>query len=200
MKVIGLTGNIACGKSTVARIFRELGAKIIDADEIARKVVEPGKPAWKKIVETFGEQVLNPDKTVDRKKLGEIIFNDEAKRRTLNEITHPGIIGRVRELVETYRKENAPVVIIEAALIVEKGGLKDLIDGLIVVTADEESQMKRLIERSGYSVEEALSRIKSQMPPSEKVKHADYVIENSGTLENAHIQVKALWEKFTQMN
>lgn len=200
MKLIGLTGNIACGKSTVARIFEGLGAKIIDADEIARSIVEPGKPAWREIVETFGNEVLNPDNTVNRKKLGEIIFNDEDKRKALNGITHPRIIGRVRELVEIYGKENTPVVIIEAALIVEKGGLKDLIDSLIVVTADEESQMKRLIERSGYTREEALSRIKSQMPSLEKVKHADYVIENSGTMENAEVQVKALWEKFIEKN
>lgn len=200
MKVIGLTGNIACGKSTVARIFERLGAKIIDADEIARRVVEPGKPAWKEIVEAFGDGVLNPDRTVNRKKLGEIIFNDESKRKALNEITHPRIIGRVRELVKLYGNENAPAAIIEAALIVEKGGLKDLIDGLIVVTADEDSQIGRLIERSGYTREEALSRIKSQMPSLEKVKHADYVIENSGTLENAEIQVRALWKKLIENN
>ncbi|MEQ9618101.1 MAG: dephospho-CoA kinase [Deltaproteobacteria bacterium] len=195
MRIIGLTGNIACGKSTVARMLKGLGARVIDADEIARSVVEPGERAWGDIVEKFGEEVLNDDRTLNREKLGEIIFNDDAKRNLLNEITHPRIIGRIRELVKSYGRENAPVVIIEAALIVEKGGMKDLIDKLIVVTSDEKSQMERLTARNGYSREEALSRIKAQMPLSDKVKHADYVIENSATLENLRIQVESLWER-----
>lgn len=194
MKVIGLTGNIASGKSSVAAMFEELGARTIDADEIARLVVEPGKPAWREIIEKFGKDILEHDDTINRKKLGEIIFNDEDKRKTLNEITHPRIIGKIRELVHEYAKKKVPVVIIEAALIVEKGGLRDLIEGLIVVTSDEESQIKRLMERNGYSREEAVSRLGSQMPALEKLKYADYVIDNSGSLENTRIEVKGVWE------
>ena len=197
MKVIGLTGNIASGKSTVARMFRNLGAKIIDADQIARDVVEPGQPAWEDIVKAFGSVVLNPDGTIDRKKLGEIVFNSEPERKALNEITHPRIIGRIRELVDMYRMEGGPAVIIEAALIVEKGGLKNLIDSLIVVTTDEQTQIKRLTERSGFSRDEAVSRIKSQMAASEKVKHADYVIHNTGSLEQCEGSVKSVWKKIT---
>jgi len=198
MKVIGLTGNIASGKSTVAGMFSNLGAKIIDADQIARELVEPGKPAWNDIVKEFGEAVLNPDGTVNRKKLGETVFNDERKRTLLNEITHPRIISRIRELVDMYGNEGALVVIIEAALIVEKGGLRDLIQALIVVTTDEETQIKRLTERSGLTTDEALSRIRSQMPSSEKVKHADYVIPNKGSLSQCETNVNSVWEKITR--
>lgn len=197
MKVIGLTGNIASGKSTVARMLSNLGAKIIDADRIAREVVEPGKPAWNDIVKTFGSGVLNEDGTINRRKLGEIIFSSERDRKTLNDITHPRIIARIKELVDNYRKEGVSVVIIEAALIVEKGGMHDLIQGLIVVTTDEETQIKRLTERSGISRNEALSRIKSQIPASEKIKHADYVIRNTGSLEQCKASVNSIWREIT---
>jgi len=195
MKVIGLTGNIASGKSVVASMFEALGAKVIDVDDIARKIVEPNETAWKKIVDTFGQNILNPDSTINRKKLGEIIFNDYEKRKILNDITHPKIIQNARDKVEKYKNEMVEVVIIEAALIVEKGGLKDLIEKLIVVTSDEVSQIERLTERNGFSKEEALSRINSQMPTSEKVKHADYIIDNSGTTSETENQVKKLWHE-----
>lgn len=194
MKIIGLTGNIACGKSVVAGMFRELGASVIDADQVARLVVEPGQPAWKEIVERFGEGVLNPDGTINRRRLGEIVFRDAEKREELNRITHPRIIEKIRELIEEHRKEGARVVIVEATLIVEKGGMKPIIGDLIVVTADEETQVMRLTQRVGLSREEALLRIKSQMPVSEKVKHATYVIDNSGDLEKTREQVKRVWE------
>ena len=197
MKVIGLTGNIASGKSSVSAMFRELGASVIDADDIARIVVEPGKQAWREIVDEFGKEVLEPDNVINRKKLGEIVFSDEAKRKKLNEITHPRIIERIRELVREYEREKAPVVMIEAALIVERGGLKDLIDGLIVVTADEESQIKRLIEGKGFSRDEAVSRLNAQMPAQEKIKHGDYIIDNSGSLENTRTRVTEIWESIT---
>ncbi|MGH7800537.1 MAG: dephospho-CoA kinase [Thermodesulfobacteriota bacterium] len=195
MKVIGLTGNIACGKTVVARMFEELGAKIIDADYIARLVVEPGEPSWKDILEKFGHEILNPDKTINRKKLGDVVFRDKEKREELNRITHPRIIDKIKLMLEEYRKENVKVVIVEAALIVEKGGMKPIISDLIVVTADEEAQIKRLIERDGISREEALTRIKAQMPVSEKVKFATYVIDNSRTLEETRKQVEGVWKK-----
>lgn len=195
MKVIGLTGNIACGKTVVARMFEELGAKIIDADYTARFVVEPGEPAWKDILEKFGHEILNRDKTINRKKLGDIVFRDKEKREELNRITHPRIIDKIKLMLEEYRKENVKVVIVEAALIVEKGGMKPTISDLIVVTADEEAQIKRLIERDGISREEALTRIRSQMPISEKVKFATYVIDNSRTLDETRKQVEEVWKK-----
>jgi len=195
MKVIGLTGNIASGKSVVASMLEDLGAKVIDADDIARKVVEPNEPAWREIVDIFGQDILNPDETINRKELGEIIFNDNEKRKILNDITHPKIIQKARERGKTYKNKNVEVVIIEAALIVEKGGLKDLIEKLIVVSSDKESQIERLTKRNSLSKEEALSRINSQMPTSEKTLHADYIIDNSGTIDETQKQVKSLWNK-----
>lgn len=195
MIVIGLTGNIACGKTVVARMLEELGAKIIDADYIARLIVEPGEPAWKDIVEKFGHEILNPDRTINRKVLGDIVFRDKEKREELNRITHPRIIDKIKLMLEEHRKENVKVVIIEAALIVEKGGMKPIISDLIVVTADEEAQIKRLIKRVGISREEALTRIRSQMPISKKVKYATYVIDNSGSLGETRKQVEEIWER-----
>lgn len=195
MKVIGITGNIASGKSSAARMFEELGARIIDADEIARKVVEPGEPAWKESVQEFGKEILEPDGAINRKKLADIVFRDEGRRKRLNEITHPRIKDKIIGLLNEYKKEGATVVMIEATLIVERGGLMDLIDGLIVVTADEEKQIERLVQGKGYTREEAVSRLRAQMPAEEKVKHADYVIDNSGSPGDTRIQVKAVWEK-----
>ncbi|MCC6712687.1 MAG: dephospho-CoA kinase [Candidatus Dadabacteria bacterium] len=195
MKVLGLTGNIASGKSTVARMLERSGARIIDADLIAREVVEPEKPAWADIVRKFGPGVLGADGTVDRRRLGEIVFADEGKRKLLMDITHPRIKEAVRERLSGYREENAPVVVIEAALIVESGGLREFLDGLIVVTADEESQIERLMNRSAHTREEALARIGSQMPAGEKALHADYIIDNSGTEEETEAEVKKLWEE-----
>jgi len=195
MKVVGLTGNIASGKTEVAKIFKDLGARVIDADQIAREVVKPGEIVWEEIHKEFGEDILNPDRTINRLKLGEIVFNDNEKRDRINKITHPKIIERMKELIKKYKRDNVKVVIIEATLIVEKGGLKDTIEELIVVTSDKETQIKRILERDGFKREEAISRIESQMPITEKVKHASYVIDNSGTLSETRKQVEEVWEK-----
>jgi dephospho-CoA kinase len=195
MKVIGLTGNIACGKTIVAKMFEEQGAKIIDADRVARLIVEPGEPAWKEIVEKFGHEMLNPDRTINRKMLGDIVFEDKDRREELNNITHPRIIEKIKLMLEECRKEKVEVVIIEAALIVEKGGMKPIISDLILVTADEEAQISRLIKRDGLTREEALTRIRSQMPILEKAKYATYIIDNSRTLEQTRMQVQEVWKK-----
>ena len=196
VKIIGLTGNIASGKTTVGEMFEKLGAKVIDADRVARSVVEPQKPAWKEIVDTFGSGVLNSEGTVDREKLGNIVFNNEDKRALLNEITHPRIAQEITELIESERKGGTRIIIIEAALIVEKDGwLKEVIDGLIVVTADEESRIERLMSRNGYSKDEALARINAQMQSAEKEKHGDFIIDNSGSPEATESQVICIWEK-----
>jgi dephospho-CoA kinase len=157
--------------------------------------VDPGEPAWKEIVKTFGKEILNQDGTINRGRLGEIVFNDKEKRETLNGITHPRIIERIKELIEESGRENVEVVIVEAALIVEKGGMKPLINDLIVVTADEKAQIRRLMGRDRFSREAALSRIRSQIPLSEKVGLATYVIDNSGTLEETRRQVEEVWKR-----
>ena len=198
MKILGLTGNIASGKSLVASLLESHGAKVIDVDDIEKKIVETGQPTWQKIIDSFGRDILNADDTINRKALGDIIFNDNEKRKILNDLTHPVIIQTARDKVEEYKRGNAQLVIIEAALIVEKGGLKELIDKLRVVTSDQESQIERLAERNEYSKDEALSRINSQVPASEKSKHGDYIIDNSGTLEDTKNQVDLLWDEITK--
>ena len=195
MIVIGLTGNIGSGKSCVANMFKQLGAKIIDADLVARSIVQPGEIAWAEIIEEFGDEILNNNKTINRKKLGNIVFSNKEKIQKLNNITHPRIIARIKELINRYKEEASGVVIIEAALIVEKGGLKNLIDYLIVVRTEDNLQLNRIIKRDNISKKEAISRIKSQMPVFEKAKYADFLIENSGTIEETRRQVEEIWAK-----
>jgi len=194
VKVYGITGNIASGKSTVARMFEELGARVIDADDVARAVVEPGEPAWKDIVDEFGKDVVDPDGRINRKKLADIVFSDEARRGRLNDITHPRIREKIGGLLSEYEKAGAQVVMVEATLIVEGRGLMKLLDGLIIVTADEEIQIERLLKEKGYTREEAVSRLRAQMPAVEKARHGDYVIDNSGPLEDTRRRVKEVWE------
>lgn len=199
MKIIGLTGNIASGKTTVARMFESLGAKIIDADLIAREVVEPDKPAWKEIEKHFGNGIMNDDRTIDRQKMGAIIFNNEDKRKILNSITHPRITEEIKKQIEHCRKEGAVAVVVEAALIVENSGwLKDAVDSLVVVRTDNESQIKRMTNRDEYTIEEAEARISSQMPSAEKERHGDYVIDNSGSLEQTEKQVMGVWNNIIE--
>ncbi len=193
MKIIGLTGNIASGKTEVSNFFKDLGAKVIDADQIARDIVEPGEVAWREITDEFGSKIQNSDETINRKKLGEIIFNDQDKRQKLNKITHPRILAKIKERIESYKKEKVKVVIIEAALVAENGGLKNLLDYLIVVTADEETQISRIAKRDNLTREDALSRIRSQMPISEKIRHATFVIDNSGSLVETRKQADDVW-------
>jgi len=195
MKVIGLTGNIGSGKTTVAEMFRQLGAKIIDADSIARKIVEPGQRAWKEIKDVFGDEVISSDQSIDRQKLGDIVFNDVSKRALLDNIAHPKIFDEINNLVYEYKKDHANVVIIEAALIIEKGGLLDLIDKLILVVVDEDTQTKRIKLRDDISLDQIQSRIKSQMQISEKKKYADYIIDNNGSILKTRTQVNKIWNK-----
>jgi len=194
MKVIGLTGNIACGKSTVAAIFKELGATLIDADKVARDIVGKGNPALGKIINHFGNEILNKDGTLNREKLGIKVFNDKNQRQILNDITHPEIFKEINNLIEKYRSEGQKIVIIEAALIIEREKLKKIIDKLIVVCTKEDSQIKRLAERDGFSKEQALSRINSQIPTEEKIKHADFVIHNDSDIQNIKDQVETIWK------
>jgi dephospho-CoA kinase len=195
MKVIGLTGNIGSGKSTVARMLEALGARVIDADQVAREVVEPGEPAWREILDEFGEEIIGCNARVNRKRLADIVFADASAREKLNRITHPRIIERIKEKIERYRREGAKVVIVEAALIVERGGLRDMIDKLVVVTAEEDKQIERLLKEGRFTRHEVLARIRAQMKAEEKAAHADFVIDNSGSLESTAKQVLRLWDE-----
>jgi dephospho-CoA kinase len=194
MPVIGLTGGVASGKSTVSRMLSELGAYVIDADLIARQVVEPGREAWKEVADAFGEGVLNPDRTINRKALGDIVFNDREALSKLNSIIHPRVIATENEQIkEIQKREPQAIIVLDIPLLIETGGL-GRVEKLIVVVADEDRQIERLVERRGLSREEAMKRIRTQMPLKEKAKFADYVIDNNGTLEATLSQVKSIWK------
>ncbi len=199
MKVIGLTGGIATGVTTVASMFKELGAEIIEADKIAREVVEPGTEPYRKIVETFGRGVLNADGTIDRKKLGQIVFADDTARRRLNRITHTAIRYRIDEEVERIRKSDPDaVVLIDVPLLLDTTGPDTFdMDGVIVVTAGKDSQIERLVRRDTLPEEDAQRRVAAQRPVDEKAEEADWIVRNSGSLEETRRQVTSLWRQLT---
>jgi len=186
--IIGLTGGIASGKSTVARMLLELGIPVIDADQIAREVVEIGEEAYLQIVEKFGEEILQDDKTIDRAKLGAIVFNDEEKRKLLNSIVHPAVRKKMLEQKERYVKKGEKTIVLDIPLLFESN-LTHLVDKIVVVYVDEHTQLERLMARNGFSKEEAKARIKAQMPLKEKVAKADAVINNNGTIEQTKKQL-----------
>ncbi len=199
MKVIGLTGGIATGVTTVASMFKELGAEIIEADKIAREVVEPGTEPYRKIVETFGRGVLNADGTIDRKKLGQIVFADDTARRRLNRITHTAIRYRIDEEVERIRKSDPDaVVLIDVPLLLDTTGPDTFdMDGVIVVTAGKDSQIERLVRRDTLPEEDAQRRVAAQRPVDEKAEEADWIVRNSGSLKETRRQVTSLWRQLT---
>ena len=171
MLVVGLTGNIGCGKSSLSDIFRAEGIKIIDADIIARQIYEDEK-LLSKVYETFGNDIKNEDGSLNRKALGRIVFSDDEKLIQLNKLTHPVIRQKVSDEIEEYKSQNEEIVILDAALLVESDYL-NFIDKLLVVTCKENIQIERIIARDNCSIEEALGRIKSQMSQENKVKYAD---------------------------
>jgi dephospho-CoA kinase len=187
MLVFGLTGNIGTGKSTVARLFAEHGVPVIDADQVAREVVAPETPGLAEVASRF-PGVLGPSGELDRKALAERVFADAQERAALNAILHPRIGAEVRKRLDRLAARGARVAIYEAALIVENA-LHHGLDGLIVVSAPVEEQIRRLRLRDGMSEEEARSRIRAQLPGHEKVKAADFVIENTGAPELLRAQV-----------
>ena len=194
--IIGLTGGIVSGKSTVALMFKDLGAKIVDADKLGHSVILPHEPAWEKIVKIFGKDVLQNDLTIDREKLGKIVFANQSLLKKLNDITHPEITKIIKKEIDSLKNKTynqKKILIIDAALIYE-AKIDRLMDKIIVVYIDEDEQIKRLIKRNNLSKDEALQRIKSQMPMKEKVKMADYVIDNSNSLDKTKKQVEKIWK------
>ncbi|SNS85168.1 dephospho-CoA kinase [Anaerovirgula multivorans] len=193
MKTIGLTGGIASGKTTVSNTLRELGAVIIDADKIAREVVEKGKPAYVDIVSYFGEEILLKNDQLDRKKLGSIVFSNPCHLEKLNQFTHPRIFKAIDKKINYYKQNQSNrVIILDAALLIETD-LKNKVDEVWIVVVPKILQIQRLMERDGLSFEEANQRIKSQMPTEKKIPFADRLINNSGDLEELIKQVKKIW-------
>jgi dephospho-CoA kinase len=198
MLLAGLTGGIASGKSLVAHTLRNLGARVIDADKIVHNLLEPDQEAWNEIVIYFGTGVLLPDKSIDRRKLGTIIFNDPEKRAWLNALLHPRVFDVfIRQVRNHVEHEPDAIIIFDAALLIETGFHKRM-SKTIVVYAEREQQIERLLARDSFTREQALARIKSQMPLTEKRTIADYVIDNTGSRENTERQTKEVFALLKQ--
>lgn len=196
--VVGLTGGIASGKTFVSNELKRLGAHIIDADVIAREIVEPGRPALAEIAREFGPGILKHDGTLDRKALAGIVFSDKEKLRILNGITHPRIIERTRELIaEIKAAHKDPLIVVDAAVLIE-AGIHGSVDEVVVVLISEEEQLKRLVKRDGLTEDEARKRAASQLPLKEKAGYADYVIDNSDSPEATLKCVRELFLSLTK--
>ena len=194
----GLTGGIASGKSTVSEHFASMGAYIVDADEISRHALDAGTPCYKAVVNAFGKEILFPSGDIDRNKLGNIIFNDTEKRKLLNGLVHP-YVRREMDLLSkaAYEEDRSRLVIWDVPLLLENG-LYHQVKRVIVVTAPEEVRIARMEKRNGYSRQEALARIHSQMPDDVKCRLADYVINNDGDRASLYAQVKRVYGKLMQ--
>lgn len=191
--LMGLTGGIACGKSLVSNEMSRLGAYVVDADIIAREVVEPDMPAWRDIKEEFGDTILKKDNTLNRKLLADIIFNDPDKRKILEEITHPRIIAEQERLVkELIESGYNGLIVINAALLIEAGYHRQM-EKVIVVYARRDVQLTRIMHRDNLSKEDAVKRIESQMPIEHKIEYADFIIDNSHSIEDTINQVEKMY-------
>jgi dephospho-CoA kinase len=195
MLKVGLTGSIAVGKTFVCEILRELGALVLDADQTAREVVAPQTRGWQMIVANFGQDVLQSDDTINRAKLGAIVFADERRRQLLNSIVHPLVIEAQNEWLNAVESESpGAIAVVDAALMIESGGYTRF-DKLIVVWCEPEAQIERLMKRNGLSREEALQRINAQMPQAEKKRYADFLIETTEGFEAARRQTVEVFER-----
>lgn len=190
--VAGLTGGIASGKSTVAALFRELGCAVIDADQVAREIVRPFEPAWREIAARFGKEILLPDQELDRKKLAEIIFNDNAAKTALDAITHPTILAEMQRKTAVIGKKTNNVVIWDVPLLFEAGFVQ-YVDVSILVYTPVAMQLERLVQRDGISREAALKRINVQMPLQQKRELATIIIDNSGKLAEVKQEVSLVY-------
>ena len=193
---IGLTGGVASGKSTVAAALRARGAAIVDADAIAREVVRPGEPAYQSIIAAFGPSVVGPGGALDRKALARRVFADADARRRLNALTHPDIRRRMaEEAVHLTASGGTPVIVFDIPLLLDTTDGSDLaLDGIVVVYADPETRLRRLTARDGLPEDDARRRLAAQIPLEDKVKRADWVIDNSGPPEETDAQVERLWQ------
>lgn len=189
--IIGLTGGIASGKSTVSQMLRELGVPVIDADEEARLAVEKGEKAYHEIVDYFGSDILLPDGAINRPKLGSIVFSNEEKRLKLNSIVHPAVRERMLQKRDYYLKKGYRMIVMDIPLLFESK-LTYMVDKVIVVYVDEATQLERLMNRNGFTKEEAQNRISSQLPLKDKRELADAVIDNNGTIAETKAQLLAV--------
>lgn len=192
MKVIGLTGGIGSGKSTVSAYLEELGAAVIDADKVGHGVFKPDTPIWKDVVAEFGREVLAPDGEVDRSKLGALVFDNPEALKKLNNIMHPQMKEMVKTQLEDYREKGAEVAVVEAFGLIE-AGWTDMVDAVWVTVSSEQVVIDRLKKERGMEEEQIKARINSQLSPEESEKHADALILNDGTLDEMKAKVRELW-------
>jgi dephospho-CoA kinase len=195
-----LTGGIASGKSSAARIFIKLGVRLVDSDVLARTVVEPGRPALSMIEERFGSDVIGADGTLCREKLRDIVFHDARALTDLNAIVHPAVYAEMaREMAEYRKNPGDTILMLDIPLLFESGGEK-IVDRVAVVWIDRETQIQRLMGRDGFSREDATNRIEKQMDLDEKKRRADFVIDNTGTFEDLELRVRDVYEKLCALN
>lgn len=196
--LVGLTGGMGSGKTTVGELFKALGARVLDADVICRSLVEPGKPAWQEIVDLLGDGIIKDDQTLDRRKIADIVFKDPEKKERLEAILHPRVIEEEQAIYKDILKD-APdaLVIIDAALLIESGNYRK-VDKVIVIACDEETQLERIMAKNMFSREDAQRRLQQQMPLEEKIKFADYVLYNDSGLSGLKKKVEALFHQLKQ--
>lgn len=197
--LVGLTGGMGSGKTTVGKLFQSLGAYVLDADEICRSLVEPEKPAWRETVDLLGNEIVKSDQTLDRRKIADIIFNDSDKKKALEAILHPRVMAEEQAIYKDIRKgDPAALVIIEAALLIESENYRK-VDKVVVIACDKETQIHRIMSKNTFSQEDAERRLQQQMPLEEKIKFADYVILNNSGLTELEEQVEALFHQLKQL-
>lgn len=200
--VIGVTGGIATGKSTVLRMLEERGAQTLSADDIARDILSPGKPAYQEVVSTFGQDIVTDSGEINRARLAEIIFADAGARERLNRITHPRIIEELQVAIDQFRnnpRSEKTVLAVEIPLLFECG-LQGLVDYILLVAAEQGVQVHRLTTRTGITADEAVRRLQSQLPIAEKVAGADFVIWNNGSIEELERAVDEFWRRLMEMS
>jgi dephospho-CoA kinase len=200
MLIVGLTGGIGSGKSSAGRTFARLGTRLVDSDSLARRVVEPGREALTKIGERFGEGVIAADGTLDRARLRDIVFHDKKALADLNAIVHPSVYAEMAAEIEAYKKDpKGAILMLDIPLLYESGGER-IVDKVVVVWVDRETQIARITARDGFSREEAVNRIEAQMDLDEKRRRADFVIDNTGTLADLERRVEEVFEELSALS
>ncbi len=192
MTVIGVTGNLGSGKSTVCQVLAKLGATIIDADELAHKTYKPHSQTWQELINTFGKDILKANEEIDRQKLGQIVFSHPDALAKLNQIVHPRAYRMAQEKIEDYHRQGAKAIVVEATLLIE-AGWTDLVNKVWLVVAPENVAIQRLTQHEGINEAQTLTRLKAQMPAEEKMKYADEVIYNDGDIPQLEAKVTKLW-------
>lgn len=199
MLIIGITGGLGTGKTTVAKIFKRLGATVLDADEIAHRLIEPKAKAYKEVVNYFGDEILNEDKTINRKALAKLAFSSEARLKKLCGIIHPLVYKEIERRLEKIKRSNPKAIVVLDIPLLFESGARSKVDRLVVVKSKREIQLKRASKNSGLTRSQILQRIRAQMHLREKIKAADFVVDNNGALKSTRKQAIDIWKMLVRM-